>query len=95
MAYKERNWECPKEQHLIQVDIGEVASTEEEFWWSAILCSGNYWNATTKYNGFVEYHASPTRFRNRSQIFITFFVYTTVSTLSAQSRFLEYSTFHF
>ncbi|PYH79083.1 hypothetical protein BO82DRAFT_367207 [Aspergillus uvarum CBS 121591] len=54
MAYTAQSWEGStqsSEQHVIQIDIGEDACEEEVFWWRAILCSGNFWNATTKYNG--------------------------------------------
>lgn len=38
---------------LFQIDIGSDACDDEAQWWRAILCSGNGWNATTKYNGHV------------------------------------------
>lgn len=54
MAYTAQSWEGStqsSEQHMIQIDIGEDACEKEVFWWLAILCSGSFWNATTKYNG--------------------------------------------
>lgn len=41
------------DQSLFQIDIGSDACDDEALWWRAILCSGNGWNATTKYNGHV------------------------------------------
>ena len=41
------------DQSLFQIDIGNDACQDEALWWRAILCSGNGWDATTKYDGHV------------------------------------------
>ncbi|RJE22649.1 hypothetical protein PHISCL_05032 [Aspergillus sclerotialis] len=40
-------------QAKAQIDIDDDASEEEALWWRAILCSGDGWDATTKYKNHV------------------------------------------
>lgn len=40
-------------QPVFEIDIGNDACEEEIFWWRTILCSGDGWDATTKYKGHI------------------------------------------
>ncbi|KAJ5177195.1 uncharacterized protein N7482_003072 [Penicillium canariense] len=43
----------PDKHSKVLIDLGEDDCEEEVLWWRAILCSGNGWDATTKYNGHI------------------------------------------
>lgn len=41
------------DEPAIEIDLGQCSCEEEVLWWSAILCSAEGWDATTRYNGHV------------------------------------------
>ena len=41
-------------QSMVEIDIGDDVCEEEVLWWRAILCSGDGWDATTKYKEYEE-----------------------------------------